>query len=607
MAERRQGDDPFLDAFERVHGRGSSQNDPFMDAYRRVYGDTPADEPIPQRGALSNAARGIAAGLSKTGTSLAEVVGMIPGAGAIGDWARRTEIESRDFYDPQGTAGAVGGFVGRGVGEVATAMLGGGAVAKGVGALARGGTKLAPRAAQLEAALTSASKLKRGAATAAVNLPVDIAQGLKEEEGLILPGRSGSVAEGVLFSGAAGSLGAALDARKAARFQPEEPLRALPPGQYEMGPSTFTSRDIPETDPTRMIPSRTGPDLTPTVQYDGPAGPAIPMGDGGPFPTQSQIRGLLSGTSTETRPVMLPGGQGLPPMQSTRREVVREPNMPMADRSMPLPAIPQPGVQLGPRTPSADDLARGARMDAAIRAGEAENAVMRAAEREMPDRVPYDIDELSKMVRKRLPKSLRSLSDDELEAEHVYRLLLDNQDMELAGILEDPQLIQRLDQGTAGINQMAKLAGKSRQKIKAEALKRAKSFTGEDGEALNAVSRFTEDQLGAIADAGLDPLAVANAFEAQGRMTKRAKDMARIDAEIQRRGLRFESDSFDPSTFGDDLGDAAASSARRGAATGEVLGAVAGGGVGALICAASGFVSAYCLKPQARVGYFQQS
>ena len=156
------------------------------------------------RSVLSNAVRGIGQGLSDTGTSLVGAVGTLTGA----DWAKRWAEEqaglAQEFYDPQGMAGKGGRIAGRIVGEVGTAVVGG---AAGLKAL----TKVAPKAAL---AIQGASRVKRTAALMAANAPIDVLQGLESEEGLLLPGRVGSVAENVLLSGVGSAL---VRAPKAAR------------------------------------------------------------------------------------------------------------------------------------------------------------------------------------------------------------------------------------------------------------------------------------------------------------------------------------------------------------------------------------------------------
>jgi hypothetical protein len=208
------------------------------------------------RGAISELTRGAALGLAKAGTSLGEVVGMVPGLKGVGEASRRAQQEAEAFYDPRGGFGTAGQVGGRLVGEVAQAATGGPLIAKALG-------RVAPSAAKaIQAGMAAPSRLTRAGATMAANAPIDVLQGLKEEEGLLLGGRAGSVAENVLFSGAAGAL---LPAAKRARA-PEAPS-PIP----EVPPRT------PEVRPERMLPERSVTTPTPTRQYGGPAGPAIPM------------------------------------------------------------------------------------------------------------------------------------------------------------------------------------------------------------------------------------------------------------------------------------------------------------------------------------------
>jgi hypothetical protein len=173
---------------------------------------TPAPAPAPpeERGDLSNLGRGIAAGLSKAGTSLIGGVGYLGeklGAedNALQRFARETEAEAQAFYDPQGKAGQVGKFLGYGAGSIATGVTGAGVAGRLIGGVA-------PKAA---AALRGAAPMpQRILAQTAVNAPIDIAQGLGEQEGgVLLPGRAGAALENVAFS----ALGGALPVRQGAK------------------------------------------------------------------------------------------------------------------------------------------------------------------------------------------------------------------------------------------------------------------------------------------------------------------------------------------------------------------------------------------------------
>jgi hypothetical protein len=115
------------------------------------------------------------------------------------------------------------------------------------------------------------------------NAPIDVVQGAKEDEGFLLPGRAGAIAENVGITGIAGALLPALRSARSA----DDPMKALPPGQYEMGPATRVgpetdparllsggARAVPETDPRRLLGSRSR-GIVP-AQGDL-AGPAVPL------------------------------------------------------------------------------------------------------------------------------------------------------------------------------------------------------------------------------------------------------------------------------------------------------------------------------------------
>lgn len=244
-------EDLDFDALELARARARAR--------QRQQPSAPQSPAPAQRSVASNVVRGLAQGLGTAGTSTVGAIGTLTGSQRLQEFARRSEEEMREFYDPQGRAGAIGTGAGRIAGELATGIVGGGLGVKAA-------TRLSPRIAQ---AMAGASRVQRGLATAAANAPIDIVQGAKSEEGIILPGRLGSIVESVGLTGAAGAL---LPAARAARA-PETPTapRALPPGQYEMGP--VTTRLAPEMDPRRMLPSTTA---RPTDV--GPLqGPGIPL------------------------------------------------------------------------------------------------------------------------------------------------------------------------------------------------------------------------------------------------------------------------------------------------------------------------------------------
>jgi hypothetical protein len=129
--------------------------------------------------------------------------------------------EQRQRQVAPGAAGAAGEMVGYMGGEMLQA-----------GGITKAATKAVMPGSRVAAALESMSPVQRALGTAAVNAPFDVLQGAKSEEGMVLPGRIGGIAENVLLSGGAGALGAALEAGAAARTQvprrPMEPRAARP-------------------------------------------------------------------------------------------------------------------------------------------------------------------------------------------------------------------------------------------------------------------------------------------------------------------------------------------------------------------------------------------
>lgn len=209
-------DEELEQALRRIRGEPEDDMDSALRAIRAGSVTQARRQPTApvtseERGTLGNLGRGVMSGLSKAGTSL------IGGAGYLGEvlgaednvlqrFARETEQEAREFYDPQGRAGAVGQFLGQAAGGIAT----------GVGGARLAGQALVGVAPRAAAALQGAAPLgQRVAAQAAINAPIDVLQGLSQERGMVLPGRAGAVLENVGFSALGGVLPGASAAPRA--------------------------------------------------------------------------------------------------------------------------------------------------------------------------------------------------------------------------------------------------------------------------------------------------------------------------------------------------------------------------------------------------------
>jgi hypothetical protein len=190
----------------------------------------------PPRSAISEATRGLATGITQTGTTSLEALGAMTGSERLQRFGREATEDVEEYFDPRGTVGGAGRAIGRLAGEIGTSLVGGGVVLKGAKAI--------PRVATALRGMTTA---QRALAAGAAGIPVDVLQGAKEEEGMVLPGRVGSVIENVAL-GQAGSL---LAARRA-------------------GVPIETRRE-------RLLPARTGTRAEAAQAYESPAGPAIPM------------------------------------------------------------------------------------------------------------------------------------------------------------------------------------------------------------------------------------------------------------------------------------------------------------------------------------------
>ena len=277
---------PSLDQWARANP--PRRNESIDDYYQRYRDET--DPTLLERGAeaVEQFARGGALGATKFGTTmiggLGEVLPRAYGGRALREIARETEQGAQEFFNPQGTAGAVGEFVGRGLSEIGGGILGGGLVAKGLlkgASLAKAGSRAARAAQYLGEGVEQGGALKRALATAAASSPFDILQGAAQPEGMVLPGRGGAIAENVLLSGTGGALSGVLDARRAARELANRPVI---------------------TDPRRMLPA-----AGETAEFSGAPVPPLRAGRGLP---QVQQAGPVQGPPLPTTP-MSPEARGV--------------------------------------------------------------------------------------------------------------------------------------------------------------------------------------------------------------------------------------------------------------------------------------------------------
>lgn len=189
-------------------------------ALRRIRGEKVDDLDVAleklrsPRGVISETARGLATGLTQTGTTTLESLGYLTGLEGLEEYGREATERAEEYFDPRGKAGAFAKGLGRVAGEIGTSVVGGGAVLKGVGATAKGAK-----------ALRGLSAAQRALVAGAAQVPIDVVQGAKEEKGIFLPGRAGAIAESVGLGGL-GSLYAARRARLPAETRPDRLLTA---------------------------------------------------------------------------------------------------------------------------------------------------------------------------------------------------------------------------------------------------------------------------------------------------------------------------------------------------------------------------------------------
>lgn len=248
---------------------------------------------------VGQAGRGAALGLAKTGTSMVGGIGKLGGSKALRDWARESEQQAQEFYNPQGTAGAVGEFAGRAAGEIGTAMAGVGAGSKLLSSIPR-------VAAALEAGGKAGKVLK-----AAPFVGVDVLQGAAQDKGMVLPGTAGAIAENLAFSGT-GALGSrALQARAASKAKAAQDAADAAEAQAQRVAQELAAAKAaaespaavpPITNPRRLLPSITmasGEAPVPMAYREAfpkqPRGTPLPSdltGPGAAIPTRGPRRGV---------------------------------------------------------------------------------------------------------------------------------------------------------------------------------------------------------------------------------------------------------------------------------------------------------------------------
>lgn len=275
----------LAERMRRLGGGGES----LSDRMRRLAES--ADEPRGGYGALSNAGRGAALGLAKSGYGLARGAAWLgdvltPGQPFEGvrDWADRSQAEAQEFYNPQGTAGLVGEVAGRLLGEGATTIAGSLGVARGLTNVARG-TGAVARAARPVAGAIEAGRqgnfAQRVAANVVPALPFDVALGA----GSAAPGESRvraaardvafDVGGSSLIEGIATALRASRGAVRRATDVGEGFTEAGVEGLRETRFDDLGT--VPTRDPRRMLPGgpSTGALTGPGIALRGPESPDV--------------------------------------------------------------------------------------------------------------------------------------------------------------------------------------------------------------------------------------------------------------------------------------------------------------------------------------------
>lgn len=205
---------------------------------------TPMPAPEEERSALSNVARGLATGVAQAGTTTLESIGTLTGAEGLERYGREATRKVEEYFDPEGRAGQFARGAGRIAGEIGTSLVGGGALLKGATAIPKVGK-----------AIKGASAAQKALAAGAAQLPIDVVQGAKEKEGLILPGRAGAIAESVGLGAIGTGIAAARSGRRAAQAVQAAPTPSLVTEAAEELPAATPAIGRPKAEP-----------LTPSIQ-----------------------------------------------------------------------------------------------------------------------------------------------------------------------------------------------------------------------------------------------------------------------------------------------------------------------------------------------------
>jgi len=207
-------DEEFYAAYESFRNQGLSHDEAFRRATLGPSSAPPAPTPParapsppspPRQQGGAGFFTGLGTGLRQGAGSFTGAIGTLTGGQgtSLGRGLQKAgESISGEDVELSGLARA-GQVLGRTGFEIGSAITGGGA-----------GLKVASKVPAVARALSGASRLGRAGATMAANAPIDIVQGLQYNEGMVLPGRGGSVAENVALSGAAGAILPAIRPRR---------------------------------------------------------------------------------------------------------------------------------------------------------------------------------------------------------------------------------------------------------------------------------------------------------------------------------------------------------------------------------------------------------
>lgn len=283
----------------------------------------------------------------------------------------------------------------------------------------------------------------------------------------------------------------AIGAVAGADYVPErgpEPQKLLPAGQYEMPPVRE-----PVTDPARLLPAEARSVPRPSVQYDGPAGPAIPT------------------LSPEGRLA-----RELEAISATPDDVARY------QRARDGQPVPSPSGRTARRPGGVADL----------ESTRIEREAVEALDRPDPFEMPMEA--LQARVPRTVPRNLSKMDDETLRATYALRQRRLNEAAERSAEVDQLEaLMEAGGDNPIGYEGARRLFG-----------------TAEDA---RRWANLDEETVVALSERGLTPKDVRDAFRAREDAGRQSAVVDRLAKELERRGLSLRDEVDTSFDFGHNL------------------------------------------------------